>query len=83
MIRFTNFHSKNVNNMNELFTHCCLLENINLSNFDTLNVTEMTGMISFCSILENLKLSIDTHNVTNMNKIFNEFKNLNSFNFDT
>ena len=58
--------------MNELFTHCCLLENINLSNFDTLNVTEMTGMISFCSILENLKLSIDTHKITNMSKMFSK-----------
>ena len=43
----SNFNSKNVNNMNELFTNCCFSKKHNLSNFDNHNVTEMTGIFLF------------------------------------
>ena len=79
--------TKNVTNMNKMFSLCSSLVNLNLSNFNTKNVTNMSKMFSECESLTNLNLSnFNTENVTDMGWMFNECKslaNLNLSNFNT
>ena len=48
-IKFINFDTKNVTNMNCMFYNYSGLKNLNLNNFDTKNVTNMIDMFYNCN----------------------------------
>ena len=66
-----------VKNMNEMFSFCNSLLNLDLSSFNTSNVESMMGLFGGCSSLQSLNLSNwNTSNVTNMGSMFNGCKNI-------
>ena len=74
---FTNFNTKNINEMEAMSCDCSSLIDINLSNFNTNKVTNMSHMFHRCKLLSKLNLSnFDTSNVTNMSCMFIECESL-------
>lgn len=72
--------------MNNIFSSCTNLTNINISDWDTSKVTDMTRMFVKCTKLTSLDLSsFDTSNVTNMCQMFSEcaMESLNISTWDT
>ena len=73
--------------INNMFTKCHHLTNIDLSNFNTKNVTNMSSLFRDCKSLKNIDISfLDTHNVKNMSHMFygcESLSDLNLSNFDT
>ena len=66
--------------MEDMFSGCYSLKELNLSNFNTNNVTNMRGMFYGCYSLKELNISnFNTNNVTNMRNMFSgcsdQFKN--------
>ena len=82
-----NFNTTKVYNMENMFTNCTSLTNLDLSNFSTQNVTTMAQMFYGCTSLTNLNLSsFNTLNVENMKEMFmnlNTIENLDITNFNT
>ena len=67
----SNFYTKNVEIMWDMFKGCSKLQYLNLGNFDTSKVTDMESMFEGCSSLTSLNLSsFVTNNVQYMNKMF-------------
>lgn len=63
--------------MNEMFSFCNSLLNLDLSSFNTSNVESMMGLFNECSSLQSLNLSNwNTSNVTNMGYMFTGCKNI-------
>ena len=57
--------------MNNMFSNCYNLKNINLSNFNTQNVINMSNMFYDCKSLTNINLSnFNTQNFTYMSYMF-------------
>ena len=76
-INLSDFNTKNIINMCNIFYGCSYLTNINLSNFNTQNTTNMSWMFYGCSSLANINLSnFNTQNVTDMSSMFNECSSL-------
>ena len=72
-----NLNTTNVTNMDNMFTRCRILKNIDLSYFNTSKVTNMQSMFYGCSSLTSLDLSgFDTKNVTNMYGMFYSCRSL-------
>ena len=70
-IKFNNFDTRNVTNMQEMFNVCDNLTMLDLSSFDTRNVTNMSQMFDSCGYLKTLDLSsFDTRNVITMEGMF-------------
>ena len=76
-----------VTDMNDLFSQCSKLQDLDLSSFDTSCVTDMSGMFSSDFALETLDVSsFDTSAVTNMESMFHscrKIKQLDLSSFDT
>ena len=50
--------------MNDIFSECKSLKNVDLSSFNTLKITDMSRMFSDCKNLISIDLSLfNTHNV--------------------
>jgi len=83
----SNFNTSNVVNMQDMFSGCSDLKELDLSSFDTSNVTNMTDMFSKCSSLTMLDISnFNTSNVEYMSVMFSNCKSLSSLdlsNFNT
>ena len=80
-IDLSNFNTKNVTNMRNMFYFCNLLSSIDLTNFNTQNVTNLKSMFSYCNSLSSLNLSnFNTQNVTNMGYMFYGCNSLLSLN---
>ena len=63
--------------MNQMFSGCQRLTNLDVSNFNTSRVTNMSLMFSSCFELTNLDLSsFDTNSVTNMRAMFKDSNKL-------
>ena len=84
---FSTWDTSNVTTMEDMFSSCDDLTELNLSNFNTSNVTNMCQMFYQCTNLTSLDLSsFDTSKVTNMGWMFSFCKKLttieglNSFN---
>ena len=61
----------NITKLNNIFSECKNLTNIDLSNFNTQNVINMSGMFKGCDSLTNIDLSnFNTQNVINMSSMF-------------
>lgn len=79
--------TRNVTDMNNMFSECKSLTKLNLSEFNTSNVTKMKNMFASCESLEELDLeNFDTSQVTDMGGMFEYNNNLISVNltsFDT
>ena len=70
-LNLSSFDTKNVKNMNDMFSGCENITNLNLSFFDTKNVKNMNNMFKNCKNITNLNLSsFDAGNVRNMREIF-------------
>ena len=86
-LNLSNFNTKNVISMSDMFSGCYCLTNLNLSNFNTLKVKDMSNMFYCCNRLSILDLSdFNTENVTDMFGMFREcraLKKLNLSNFNT
>ena len=78
---------QNITKLNNMFSFCSFLTNINLSNFNTNNVTNMSGMFCRCSSLTNINLSnFNANNVTDMSYMFSgcsSLTNIDLSNFNT
>ena len=78
---------QNLTKTNNMFSHCALLTNLNLSNFNTKNVNNMRNMFEDCSSLKNVNLSnFNTQNVSEMNFMFkgcSSLTNLDLSSFNT
>ena len=80
--------SRNIKNMNGMFSRCSSLKELNLSNFNTNNATDMSCMFDGCSSLKELNLSnFNTNNATDMSWLFSGCSslkelNLNNFNIN-
>lgn len=85
-IKFPDWNTKPIKNMNYMFEGCKSLKSIDLSNFDTSNCTSVSGMFENCNSLATLDLSkFDTHNFKNVNNMFNGCTSLEALdlsNFD-
>ena len=78
----SNFHTKNVEIMWDMFNGCSQLKSLDLGNFDTSKVTDMESMFEGCSSLTSLYLgSFITNNVQYMNKMFYNCVKLESLYF--
>ena len=79
-----NNHLTKINNM---FSNCELITNLDFSCFNTKNITELHSIFNGCKSLENLDLSyFDTKNITNMSFMFcscKSLENLDLSHFDT
>ena len=72
-----NVDTKDVTNMNSMFSGCQSLTSLDLSSFDTRNVTDMGCMFVDCKSLISLNLSgFDTRKVTYMDAMFYGCTNL-------
>ena len=85
-IDFSNFESKNVNNMSFMFNECYKLKEIKgIDKLDTSNVNNMSTMFQECYEIEYLDLSnYNTENVKDISWMFNKchkLKLLNLLNF--
>lgn len=71
-IVFDNFDTKNVTNMDNMFSSCSSLKYVDVSRFDVSKVTSMFYMFSYCTSLSALDLSAwDSSSVTDMSGMFN------------
>lgn len=74
-IDLSNFDTRKVTDMSNMFYYTSRLKDLNLSSFDTSNVTNMSGMFQYAGWYGaglNLDISsFDTRQVTNFNKMFN------------
>ena len=69
--------TKKVTDMNNMFSGCNRLKNLNISNFDTTNVKNMKNMFFECTKLEKLDLkNFNITNVTDMGNMFGNCQNL-------
>ena len=69
----SNFNTKYVTNMDNMFSQCYALDSLNLSNYNTQNVTNMAGMFSSCEALKSLNLSnFNTPKLENIEGMFRE-----------
>jgi surface protein len=79
--------TRNVTNMNNMFSCCSFLKTLNISGFDTSKVTTMHGTFYDCSSLTTLDVSsFDTSNVIDMAYMFSGCSSLASLDlsgFDT
>ncbi len=83
-IDFSNFNTKNVDDMELMFCECSSLNELNITNFNTQKVTNMDHMFCGCSSLIELNLSsFDTSNVTNMCCMFEDCESLRSLDLST
>ena len=82
-----NLDTSKVTTMEDMFSGCFSLTNLDLSHFDTSNVTNMANMFSFCANISDLCLSnFNTSRVTDMEYMFEDCDNLSSVDlssFDT
>ena len=66
-----NFTASEVTQMDNLFSQCKELNQVDVSKFDTRNVTSMLRMFYACNSLENLNVrNFNTSNVTDMSSMF-------------
>ena len=71
--------TSNVTNMNNMFSGCTALTNLDVSNFNTSNVIDMSGMFQGCSNLTELDVSDwDVFNVYEMGWMFDGCTSLTS-----
>ena len=80
-IDFTNFSTKGVTNMANMFRNSTVLEDVgNLSGWDTSNVTDMSRMFTNCNALTSVGdvSDWDVSNVTNMQYMFYQCETLSS-----
>ena len=86
-IDVSEFNTKNVTNMYQMFYNCSSLTSLDVSSFDTSKVKSMSNMFNGCSKLTSLDLSnFNTSNVTNMQNMFGRcylLTELDLSNFDT
>ena len=86
-IKFLNFDTSSITNMDSLFQNCISLTSVDLSNLDIKNVKSMRYMFYNCRYIKSINLSkFNTSNVTDMFNMFGNCKNLTSIdlsNFDT
>ncbi len=79
--------TRNMTNMNNMFSYCHKLTNLDVSGLNTSNVTNMYYMFTTCDSLTNLDVSnFDTSKVIDMQGMFRNCKKLTSLdlsNFDT
>ena len=79
-----NLNTAIVTDMEDMFSGCSSLTELNLSSFNTSNVTSMNGMFDGCSSLTKLNLSsFNTTNVTDMSFMFRGCKALTSLNLSS
>ena len=79
---FSNFCSKNVNNMISMFSYCKRLKDLVLTDFKTGDVHSMEETFSNCEQLEYIDISsFQTGNVKYMNLMFDNCKNLKEIKF--
>ena len=72
-------NTEEVTSMNNMFSGCEKLDNIDVSHFITFNVTDMEGMFWKCQALTSLDVSsFNTEKVTDMGFMFNGCLNLRS-----
>ena len=80
-------NTANVTSMDNMFSECRQLINLNLSNFNTAKVYDMTGMFYCCSSLKTLDVSsFNTENVESMYDMFygcSQLAELNLSKFNT
>ena len=78
----SNFYTKNVEIMWDMFKGCSKLTNLYINNFDTSQVTDMESMFEGCYNLISLDISgFNTNNVQYMNSMFCNCSSLKSLNF--
>ena len=76
-IDFSNFDTRNINNMYRMFYNCENLTELDFSSFNTSKVTNMYSLFEKCYNLTSANLtSFDTENVTNISRMFFGCKNL-------
>ena len=79
--------SRNLINMNDMFSGCKSLKNINISKLNTQNVTDMNNLFYECESLTTINLpNFNTQKVTDMNYMFAGCKsliNIDLSNFNT
>lgn len=76
-----NFNTKHIKSLDNLFSHCLNLEEINLDSLDTRNVLTMRYMFFYCEKLKRIDLScLNTDNVTIIDGMFQQCYNLESVN---
>ena len=61
-LNISNFDTSNVNDMNNMFYNCSLLNSLDLSNFDTSNVNNIKYMFYGCQNLKYINFSISNSN---------------------
>ncbi len=70
-VKFNNFNTSNVTDMQRMFYSCTELKSLDLSSFNTAKVTNMEGMFGFDESLVDLDISnFNTANVTLINSMF-------------
>ena len=63
----------NINDMNNMFSQCKALTDVNVADWDTSKVTNMEWQFLWCNSLSNLDVSRwNTSNVTNTNRMFED-----------
>lgn len=81
------FHTRDTQNMQDMFANCASLTQLDLSGLDTGNVTDMSRMFYYCTGLEQLDVTgLDTGSVKNMNSMFSHCEKLSTLDlssFDT
>ena len=78
----SNFYTKNVEIMWDMFKGCSKLTDLYINNFDTSQVTDMESMFEGCSNLVSLNISnFNTTNVQYMNKMFYNCYSLKTLDF--
>ena len=82
-IKFNNFDTSRVTEMQYMFQNCSSLEELDLSSFDTYSVQFMHYMFDGCSSLKELDLSLfKTKNLCQTHNMFNGCSSLESLNLD-
>ena len=86
-IKFLNFDTSSLTDMQETFGNCTSLTSVDVSNLNIKNVKIMHGMFRNCPSLKFINLSnFDTSSVENMTEIFygcNSLTSIDLSNFDT
>ena len=78
-IKFDNFDTSQVTDMQYMFDGCGSLTSLDVSNFDTSKVTDMESMFANCISLKNIDVSNwDTSQVTDMHFMFFDCNSLTS-----
>ena len=79
-----NLDTNNVTTMQDMFSNCEVLTDLDLKNFNTGKVTSMYEMFKKCKGLVSLDLtSFDTENVTDMKHMFQECSSLTNLNLSS